>query len=108
VTAVRETREETGSAARVVGYLGTWIDPYADSGVPTDELVSVQYYAARPLDDSTARPQVGEVTEVAWWPLDDPPPDTAPPGTLIAALGALRAALDGPGLDTLLPDRPAP
>ena len=93
---------------RVVGYLGTWVDPYADPGEDAEDHVSVQYYVAVPLADTEPTPAPGEVAEVAWWPLDDPPAPTAPPETLDAALAAVRAALEREGLETALPDRPRP
>lgn len=106
--AERETREETGLAIRVVGYLGTWVDAYADPGEHADAHVSVAYYAARALGSLEPEPDPVEVSEARWWRLDALPDGLAPPGTLEQVLGALRAALAGPGIETLLPDRPSP
>ena len=107
LAAEREVREEVGIEARVIGYLGTWIDPYADPGQPADEYVSVQYYVAVPAGAAEPRLDPSEVTEARWFPLDDPPEDLAPPGTLAAALEALRAAERAGSVDTPLADRPA-
>ncbi len=91
-TAEREVLEEVGLTVRVTGYLGTWIDPYADPGEPADEHVSVQYYAAGLVgEDDEPKPDLAEVREARWFPLDATPTDIAPPGTLAAALDALRA-----------------
>jgi len=100
--AEREVLEETGVTARVTGYLGTWIDPYADGPEPAAEHVSVQYYAARLIGDPAPRVDPAEITEAAWFPLDAVPVSLAPPVTLTRALAALAA---GP-LVTPLPDRP--
>lgn len=104
--AERETREEVGLEVRVVGYLGTWVDPYADPGEDAVEHVSVQYYAAVPLGEPQLTPDPHEVVEAAWWPVGAPPTGLAPPGTLDWALAALAAAFAGPGVETALPDRP--
>lgn len=103
VAAEREVREEVGIEARVTGYLGTWIDPYADAGEETDEHVSVQYFAAALLGSHSPRPAPGEIAEARWFAPGEIPRELAPPGTLEAALAALAA---GPRV-TALPDRPA-
>lgn len=91
---------------RVVGYLGTWIDPYADSPDADAEHVSVQYYAAEPTGTLEPAVDPAEVVEARWFPLDALPDGLAPPGTLEAALAALARALSGGGAETPLPDRP--
>jgi ADP-ribose pyrophosphatase YjhB (NUDIX family) len=106
LAAEREVREETGVQARVVGYLGTWVTPYADEGEEADEYVSVQYYTAVPTAGLALEAHPAEVSELAWFPLDAVPAGLAPAAVLPAALAALRAALRGPGLETALPDRP--
>jgi ADP-ribose pyrophosphatase YjhB (NUDIX family) len=105
-TAERELREEAGLEGRVVGYLGTWVTPYADDPAVADEHVSVQYYAAlaRTPGDGLADP--AEVSELGWFPIGSPPLDVAPADVLPVALAALQAALAGPGIETPLPDRP--
>jgi ADP-ribose pyrophosphatase YjhB (NUDIX family) len=107
--AEREVREEAGLSARVVGYLGTWICPYADSDEMADEHVSVHYYAAvlRPRAETAPHDPV-EVSELGWFDLNGLPDDLAPQTVLPHALAALRAALEGTGIETPLPDRPHP
>lgn len=105
--AEREVREETGLDARVVGYLGTWLAPYADTGEGASEHVSVHYYAAVLSGSGDAEHDPAEVSELAWFGLDATPTDLAPPTILPEALSALRTAFDGPGIETPLPDRPA-
>jgi ADP-ribose pyrophosphatase YjhB (NUDIX family) len=105
-TAERETLEEAGLEIRVVGYLGTWISPYADDGVETDEYVSVQYYAATPVGEPTLEPNPAEVSETGWFDPADPPLGLGPDRVLRAALTALRTALTAGAVRTPLPDRP--
>ena len=88
---------------RVTGYLGTWIDPYADADEPAEEYVSVQYYAAELSGEGEPKPDTAEVCEARWFSLDAIPTDLAVAGTLAAALEALRV---GPTV-TPLWDRPA-
>ncbi len=88
---------------RVTGYLGTWIDAYADAGEPAEEHVSVQYYAAELVGDDEPTPDPAEVSEARWFPLDAIPADLAVPRALATALEALRV---GPTV-TPLRDRPA-
>lgn len=104
--AEREALEEVGLAVRVVGYLGTWVDPYADDPDDGAEHVSVQYYAAEPTGATDPTVDPAEVTEARWFPLDALPAGLAPPGTLAAALAALARALADGGAATPLPDRP--
>ena len=107
LAAEREVREEVGLEARVVAYLGTWIDPYADPGDLADEYVSVQYYVAVPAGATEPEVDLAEVTEARWFPLAETPADLAPPETLAAVLRALREARrGGAALRTLLADRP--
>jgi NAD+ diphosphatase len=106
VAAEREVREEVGIEARVIGYLGTWIDPYANPGQPADEYVSVQYFVAVAVGTGEPNIDLAEVTEARWFPLDDTPDDLAPPETLAAALQALRAAERAGAVGTRLADRP--
>ena len=100
--AEREALEETGIKAEVTGYLGTWVDPYADEAEEADEHVSVQYFAARLVGDALPHLARDEISEARWFALDAVPAELAPPRTLAAALAALAA---GP-LVTPLPDRP--
>lgn len=107
VTAEREAREETGLEAQVVGYLGTWICPYADDPEDAREHVSVHYYAAELHAGGVGLPDPAEVAELRWFDLSELPGGLAPQTVLPAALDALRSALAGPGVETPLPDRPA-
>ena len=106
LAAEREVLEEVGFEARVVDYVGTWIDLYANPGQPADEYVSVQYYVAVPAGTSELRLDLAEVTEAQWFPLDDPPTDLAPPETLAAAIQALREVERIGAVRTPLVDRP--
>ena len=88
-TAVRETREETGYRIEVGGYLGTWVDVYADDPSTTDaETINVSYYSGAIASSDAAVADPAEVSEVAWFAWDELPADLAPPGTLRAVLEA--------------------
>jgi 8-oxo-dGTP diphosphatase len=106
VAAEREVFEETGVRATVTGFLGIWTDAYADEPDADDELISVVYYYATPLDQNSGEPDPAEVAEVFWFPWDDLPPGLAPPGTLEQVLAAARAGWESGATKTPLPDRP--
>ncbi len=100
-TVEREVLEETGLRVRVVGYLGVWVDTYADDPEePGATVISVAYYRAIPLGGDEAAFDPREVSELRWFGWDELPPDLVPPGTLAAVLTAAR-------FDAVLPDRPA-
>jgi ADP-ribose pyrophosphatase YjhB (NUDIX family) len=104
--AEREVLEEAGLRARVTGFLGIWVDRYADD--PSDEdadAISVAYYLGRPLGGEPA-PRDGEASEVGWFPLDDVPADGSPPGTYEQVMAAARAAVAAGRTETPLPDAP--
>lgn len=88
-TVVREVREETGHAVEVTGYLGTWVDVYADD---PDELdagaINVSYYSAALTHGERGPVDPAEVSEVEWFGWDELPADLAPPVTLEAVLAA--------------------
>ena len=107
-TVEREVREETGLRVTVTGYLGVWIDEYADqTGLPGAEVINVAYYHAAATDDDRGPIDGAEVSEIRWFDWDHLPAELAPPGTLEAVLTAARAALSrGAGTSPLL-DRPA-
>jgi ADP-ribose pyrophosphatase YjhB (NUDIX family) len=106
VTVERETREETGYEIEVTGYLGTWVDVYADDPAePDSEIINVAYYTAVPLEAEVGPVDPHEVSDVAWFGWDDVPPELAPPGTLHDVLDVARAATLA-GLRTPLADRP--
>lgn len=92
-TAVREVREEAGIAVEIVGYLGTWVDVYADDpDEPDNEVINVAYYTATLRDDAVASPDPLEVSEVRWFAWDALPSELSPPGTLESVLAAARVA----------------
>jgi 8-oxo-dGTP diphosphatase len=101
-TAVREVLEETGLDVAITGYLGVWVDDYSDTpGVDGNETINVGYYVARPIGDpgDLSGFDPAEVSELAWFPLDDLPEPLAPPTTLAAVLDALRRWDGSPPLD---------
>lgn len=92
-TAVREVREEAGLDVEIGGYLGTWVDVYADDpDEPDAEVINVAYYTATLGNDAAATPDPREVSEVGWFAWDELPAGLSPPGTLEAVLAAARAA----------------
>lgn len=99
-TAIREVGEEVGLAVEVTGYLGTWVDEYADdAGVDGNEVINVAYYLARPIGDGALRVDPTEARVVGWFPWDALPDPLAPPGTLASVLAAARTATAAPLLD---------
>jgi ADP-ribose pyrophosphatase YjhB (NUDIX family) len=91
-TVEREVLEETGVRVAVTGYLGVWVDRYADD--PEDEeadVIDVGYYLARP-ERTDATPDPVEVSELGWFAWDEVPAGLAPPGTLAAVLAIARTA----------------
>ena len=49
-TVEREALEETGLRVAVTGYIGVWVDEYADDeAAPSVEIINVAYYTAVPL-----------------------------------------------------------
>jgi 8-oxo-dGTP diphosphatase len=105
-TVQREVLEETGLHVAVTGYIGVWVDSYADRPDEDAEMINVAYYhAVPPSGDSISLDEAGaEVSEVGWFEWDELPLELAPPGTLTAVLGAARRAhLDGSAV-TSLPD----
>jgi ADP-ribose pyrophosphatase YjhB (NUDIX family) len=104
--AEREILEETGVHARVTGFLGIWLDRYADDRADEDaEMISVAYYLARPVDGEPSGRDC-EASEVAWFALDDVPSDLAPPGTLEQIVAVARRAVENGTTTTPLPDAP--
>jgi ADP-ribose pyrophosphatase YjhB (NUDIX family) len=96
-TAVREAREEAGLDVEITGYLGTWVDVYADD--PDDreaEVINVAYYTAALASDEHAGFDPAEVSEVEWFAWDELPTDLSPPGTLESVLAAARTAATTP------------
>jgi ADP-ribose pyrophosphatase YjhB (NUDIX family) len=90
-TVVREVREETGFDVEITGYLDTWIDVYADDPEEPDAgVINVAYFTAAPTSDPPGAIDPVEVSEIAWFTWDEIPAELAPPGTLRAALDAVR------------------
>ncbi len=91
-TVEREVLEETGLRVHVTGYLGVWVDEYADAvGVEDNDVINVAYYLAAPIGGDESNFDPAEVSEVAWFPLDSLPAELAPPRTLERVLEALRS-----------------
>jgi 8-oxo-dGTP diphosphatase len=89
-TVVREVREETGYEIEVTGYLGTWVDVYAnDPDEPDAGVINVAYYLAELLPGRGSI-DPAEVSEVDWFAWDEMPAALAPPGTLAAVLELAR------------------
>jgi 8-oxo-dGTP diphosphatase len=90
-TVVREVREETGLDVEVTGYLGTWVDVYADDPDDPDAgVINVAYFTAELLTNEAGEIDPAEVSEIAWFGWDELPTALAPPGTLEAVLGLAR------------------
>jgi ADP-ribose pyrophosphatase YjhB (NUDIX family) len=88
-TVEREVLEETGLRVEVTGYIGVWVDEYADErAVPANDVINVAYYRAEPVGGDEAAFDPAEVSELAWFSWDELPDDLAPPGTLAAVLAA--------------------
>jgi ADP-ribose pyrophosphatase YjhB (NUDIX family) len=91
-TVEREVLEETGLKVSVTGYLGVWVDTYADDPPEPDaDVINVAYYTATALDGDETAFDRREVSEVGWFGWDELPPDLAPPSTLEGVLAAARA-----------------
>ena len=82
--------EETGLQVEVTGYLGVWVDAYADDPDAAADVINVAYYLARPTG-AAGEPDPAEVSEIGWFAWDDLPAELAPPGTLDAVLAATRS-----------------
>jgi ADP-ribose pyrophosphatase YjhB (NUDIX family) len=99
-TVEREALEETGLQIRVTGYLGVWVDDYADEpGLESNEIINVAYYRAERMGGHESAFDPVEVSELRWFAWDELPADLAPPNTLRAVLDAARAIRPAPILD---------
>jgi ADP-ribose pyrophosphatase YjhB (NUDIX family) len=99
-TVEREVLEETGLRVRVTGYLGVWVDEYADArAVPGTDVINVAYYRAERIGGDERDFDPAEVSELGWFAWDEVPADLAPPRTLPAVLAAARNATAAPILD---------
>ena len=99
-TVEREVLEETGLRVCVTGYLGVWVDYYADvPGSDEDAIINVAYYLAEPTGGDERNFDPAEVSELAWFGWDEIPDVLAPPVTLPAVLEVARTAQPSPILD---------
>lgn len=107
--AEREVLEETGLRVEVTGYLGIWLDAYADAPAagPPDITLNVYYHARLHDDPSRARLDAAEVSELGWFPPDALPEAIAFPNHARTVLHAWRDAYRAGLTQTPLPDRPA-
>ncbi len=94
-TAEREVLEETGLRVSITGYIGVWVDRYADDPTDDSDVINVAYYRAVPLERSGSF-DTREVSEIGWFGWGELPAELAPPGTLQAVLAAVRAGLTSP------------
>ena len=106
-TVEREVLEETGLRIDVTGYIGVWVDHYADDPSADDEIINVAYYHAVPRGDSRGTLDSAEVSEVGWFRWDELPSELAPPGTLAAVIAAARIDFQERSGTKPLPDRPS-
>jgi 8-oxo-dGTP diphosphatase len=98
-TVEREVHEETGLEVSVTGYIGVWVDTYADEPrEPDAAVINVAYYTAVAFGGDEAAFDRREVSELRWFGWDEFPPDLAPPGSLEAVLAAARAGTPLPDL----------
>ncbi len=105
-TLEREVFEETGLRVQATGYLGVWVDAYADQPAPEEaEVINVGYYLAVVVGPGGSV-DPAEVSEVAWFSWGELPENLAPPGTLESVLGVARAAHEQRVALSHLADRP--
>jgi 8-oxo-dGTP diphosphatase len=104
-TAEREVLEETGLRVTVTGYIGVWVDSYADRPDPDADVINVAYYYAVPLSGDALSVDEDEVSGAGWFGWDELPDELAPPKTLATVLAAARRAHRDAAAVTPLPDR---
>ena len=104
ITAVRETREETGLEVEVTGFLGLWLDHYPDPSRPAADITLNAYYHAT-VGAEVGTPDPAETAEIGWFAPDELPP-IAFPDHAVAVLAAWRKAVRDGRTATPLPDRP--
>jgi 8-oxo-dGTP diphosphatase len=107
VTAQREVFEETGIRIQVVGFLGIWLDEYADGDDGEKRTLNI-YYHATPLDLGIGAHDPAEVSEVGFFSAVALPEGLAFPGHVPAALEAWKQAVAAGQLITPLFDRSHP
>lgn len=86
----REVAEETGLTIALEGLLGMWMDRYG-AGDPPVSTLNIYYRASIP-DGAVPTAVDSEITEIGWFPLDEPDPDLAFPDHAGPVLAALRVA----------------
>jgi len=80
MTVEREVLEETGLLVEVTGYVGVWVDVYADDPRDADaDVINVAYYLAAPTGAEPGPIDPAEVLEIGWFGWDDLPARLAPP-----------------------------
>jgi ADP-ribose pyrophosphatase YjhB (NUDIX family) len=103
--AVRETKEETGIAAEVTGFLGMWLDRYPTGDDPDHVVTLNAYYHATAGDGAaTSEPDPHETAEIGWFAPDELPDVAFDHARLV--LTAWRDAVREGRTVTPLPDRP--
>lgn len=106
-TVKREVFEELGLRVEVTGYIGVWVDDYADEpGRDDNEIINVAYYLAALVDDGSPVLAPAEVSELGWFSWHALPVPLAPPDTLEAVLVAAQRARAAPLLDAVPPVSP--
>ena len=72
-TVEREALEETGLRVAVTGYIGVWVDEYADAeAAPSVDVINVAYYTAVTLGGPEGPVDEAEVRAVRWFARDEP------------------------------------
>ena len=103
-TAIRETREETGLAVRVTGYLGMWhTDEYTNTRPPS--ITVCAFYHGELVGTAGANRDT-EVSEVGWFDQDGLPDEIAFPEQQVPALASWRAAVAARDTHTPMRDFP--
>jgi 8-oxo-dGTP diphosphatase len=102
-TARREVFEEAGLDIRIVGFLGMWLDEYAEPGAIAKTTLNI-YYHAVPSGPVRLSPDGAEVVEAQFFAASDLPDAIAFPGHVPAALDAWRRAVEAGAVETELLD----
>jgi ADP-ribose pyrophosphatase YjhB (NUDIX family) len=103
-TAEREVSEETGLVIRVTGFLGIWLDEYAEPQNARRRTMNI-YYHATPASPLQYRLQPAEVAETAFFSRAEIPDSVAFPAHVPLALEAWKRATDAGMAATALFDR---
>jgi ADP-ribose pyrophosphatase YjhB (NUDIX family) len=93
-TAERELLEETGVHARVIAFIGMWIDDYGSPQADgLQEMTLNVTYLTRPLDEQPIARSGSESAESRWFPLGTTPARLAFPKHVVPALEAAQRLL---------------